>query len=104
MPIETFSTGNRVVATIGGHFGERPLSLELSREIAVDPGIVEHYARNRANLKPWVEPSLSSHLWTAPLPEHLSSGIHRIAITITNEYGQVNNISRLLEVQGRTEI
>jgi C terminal of Calcineurin-like phosphoesterase/Calcineurin-like phosphoesterase len=91
----------RVVATIDGE-GEAPgvsRPLELSRKIAVDPSIVEHYRRNQAVLKPWVGPSLSSHLWTLPLPDRLSAGVRRIEITITNEYGHMRHISSLLVVR-----
>ena len=105
--VNVFDGGPRteVAATIGtsaggGHFG--PIALE--RTPGIDPTVVAHYAQYRTAIKPWVEPAPAAHVWTAPLPEHLSSGIHRISVTISDEYGRTSHVASLLEVSSERAI
>lgn len=52
--------------------------------------------------KDWVQPTLSSHIWAAPLPGQISSGAHRIEVRVQDEYGQMHETRALVEVRRRT--
>ena len=58
----------RVVYEIEGS-GVDPV--EMIRTRMADPFIVETFARDKLVSKPWVKPSVSSHIWTAPLDQGL---------------------------------
>jgi C terminal of Calcineurin-like phosphoesterase/Calcineurin-like phosphoesterase len=65
-----------------------------------DPFTVEAYCRHKNELKPWVEPSVASHIWTAPLPRSLCAGSYRLLVTVDDEYGDRFSSNMLLEVVG----
>lgn len=79
--------------------GNAEESMILQREPIADPYTIETYARHRRELKSWVEPSISSHLWRAPLPKALPAGVHKIAVTVQDEYGRSVTVDSLVEVQ-----
>ena len=66
--------------------------------IRIDPFVQEVYDRNAATRKPWVKPELSSHLWQADLTAALGSGMHRLRVRGTDEYGVCHAVSMVLEV------
>ena len=63
-------------------------SLNLTRQVAVDACLADSYRRNRTLVKPWVEASKCSHLWSAQLPADLESGSYQATFNITDEYDQ----------------
>ncbi len=65
-------------------------TFELQRTAMPDPHIIDSYARHRALLKPWVTPALSSHIWTAALPDTVSGDC---VLEITDEYGRQQSLS-----------
>ncbi len=79
--------------------GDRPYR-PLSKVERLDPFVVQVYEQNRDSKKPWVEATLSSHLWQGPLPADLPTGTHRIAVRGTDEYGRIHTASMVLEVTG----
>ncbi len=84
--VDVFDGGprTRVTCEVEGQSG---LCFELSRSRIPDPYIVHSFANNREHLKPWVEASVSSHIWTAPIPGALLSGSHSCSIRVVTEYG-----------------
>lgn len=84
--VDVFDGGprTRVTCEVEGPSG---FCFELSRTRARDPYIVESFASHRERLKPWVEASVSSHIWTAPIPPALHSGSHHCSIRVVTEYG-----------------
>lgn len=73
--------------------------VSLQREARADPYIVETFARYRQDLKSWVEPAVSSHIWRAPLPRDLTIGVHRVLVSVQDEYGRHFSVDSLIEVQ-----
>ena len=41
----------------------------------------------------------STHIWVAPIPDGLSSGVHRIVVRHTDMFGQVDEGSTLINLQ-----
>ncbi len=72
--------------------------LELARRKIADPFTVESYCRHRAEIKSWVEPSLSSHIWQAQVPPDLAPGSYRIEVECSDEYGRKHLAAILVEV------
>lgn len=84
--VDVFDGGprTRVTCEVEGAPG---LCFELSRSRIPDPYIVHSFANHRESLKPWVEASVSSHIWTAQIPIALHSGSHTCSIRVVTEYG-----------------
>lgn len=89
----------RALLERASHASKPSYAIELMPKRSLDPIFVDHYRRNRTALKSWVEPTISSHLWSAPLPETLTPDIHRLTVLIVNEYGREQRLSALLEVR-----
>lgn len=70
----------------------------MQRRDMPDPYIAEAYRRFKPELKPWLEPAVSSHVWTVPLPADLPSGPWRARVHIVDEYGQPHTSSLLFEI------
>jgi len=69
--------------------------------VRLDPFIDELYARYRTQVKSWVEVLPSFHLWSAPLPDDLSPGPHRLEVLAVDEYGSHHQGQRVIEVISR---
>jgi hypothetical protein len=78
----------------GGGFGP----VEMMRTRMADPFIVETFAREKHLSKPWVKPSVSSHIWTAPLDRALTQGSYRIVVRARVESGRVYESALVLDV------
>jgi hypothetical protein len=74
--------------------GPRP----MQRVAMKDPFVCEFYARQPGMQKGWVRPVVSSHVWRAPLPAHLSAGAHRLRVVARDEYGTEIVTHKVLEV------
>jgi 3',5'-cyclic AMP phosphodiesterase CpdA len=70
----------------------------MARKIMKDPFFTKMLEENRASYKDWIEPSLCTHIWEAPLPGDLKPGIHRLEITVKDQQGNVFHAYRLFEV------
>ena len=73
--------------------------VKMKRTIRTDPFIVELYEQYEDSMKSWVNPRRSTHIWTAPLPRDLESGLHVISVTSTDQYGREHKGYRLFEVE-----
>jgi hypothetical protein len=58
----------------------------------------ELYARHCTVIKPWVQSSECSHLWSARLPTDLAAGGYRAEISVTDEYGRAHATAIVFEV------
>lgn len=76
--------------------GGAPLAMQ--RTVRTDPFVQEVYARNRSTTKPWVRPAPSSHIWQLLLPVGLGAGMHRLAVSATDEHGRSHVAAMVLEV------
>jgi hypothetical protein len=72
--------------------------VEMTRTRMADPFIVETFAREKHLSKPWVKPSVSSHIWTAPLDLALTGGSYRIVVKARVESGRVHESTLMLDV------
>lgn len=80
------------------HHAASPVSSTRTR--MPDPFTVDLYTRLKRKLKPWVEPSKSSHIWRAPLPTDVGPGVHRVIVIARDEYGR-SQISATLSRSAR---
>ncbi len=71
-------------------------TVALSRIAITDVAVEEIYTRYRNQMKAWVEPALSSHLWQAPLPD-LPPGTYKATVAVVDEYGRSHQSSLLFE-------
>lgn len=70
----------------------------MERKIGKDPFFAALVKENKDKYKDWMEPSMCSHIWVAPLPGDLKPGIHRLKITAKDQQGNVFTTYRLFEV------
>ena len=70
----------------------RPLHLQAMH----DP-LVCRMLQGAGPRKAWVEPTLSSHIWIAPLAQHPGCLPLRVELRVVDEYGRRNETSVLLE-------
>ena len=73
----------RVAYEIAG----RASLIQMKRMTMPDPVVAKLFARAPRLQAPWVTAVPASHIWTAPLPPGLQSGVHRLAVHATDEYG-----------------
>ena len=79
-------------------------ALPMQRVMDQDPYTVTHYALYKSELKPWVEPTRSSHIWRATLPSNLAPGVYRICATARDEYNRSHATATLIEITSRLEM
>lgn len=72
--------------------------IAMTRTEMRDPSTVDLYQRNRLSLKPWVEAAQSSHVWRAPLPADLAPGVHRVVVTVLDEYRRQHTAASVIEI------
>lgn len=104
--VNVFDGGPRTKVScevIGGDGTKRAdarLPLAMQRTSVCDPFTVETFCRHKSELKPWVEPSVASHIWKAAFPRSLCTGSYRLLVTVDDEYGHRFSGNMLLEVVG----
>jgi 3',5'-cyclic AMP phosphodiesterase CpdA len=70
----------------------------MERKLEKDPFFTKLVEENKDKYKDWMEPSLCSHIWVAPLTGDLKPGIHRLEVTVKDLQGNVFTAYRLFEV------
>jgi C terminal of Calcineurin-like phosphoesterase/N terminal of Calcineurin-like phosphoesterase/Calcineurin-like phosphoesterase len=100
--VNVFDGGPRTKVTceiVGTAKGALPQSqgLTLTREALFDVAVAETYTQHRAVVKPWIQASVSSHLWRSKLPV-LQAGTYVAAINVVDEYSRVHHASLMFEV------
>ena len=70
----------------------------MTRVSRTDPFVVQVYGRNPETIKKWVTPQLSSHIWTAALPQGLKLGTYAMRVQATDEYGRPLADAMVLEI------
>lgn len=98
--VNVFDGGPRTSVTceLVGATGTRGAELHMQKRGMRDPYIVEVYCRHKPDLKPWLEPSMSSHIWAAPLPANLARGSWRARVSVKDEYGRSSTSTVLFEI------
>jgi len=72
---------------------------EMTRENFKDPYFDLLYSLSQENTPSWINPKATSHIWTAPLPEELAPGIHKIVVKTTDQFGNTFQAARIFEVK-----
>ena len=70
----------------------------MARTFRADPLTEDLFRKAGASKKPWVQAEPSSHMWQATLPSDLSPGLHRLNVTVKNEYDALHQSARIFEV------
>ncbi len=78
--------------------GSQPV--QMRRVVQKDPWIQELMARHADELKFWVKPVPSTHLWTADLPDDLPPGTYTLSVQAVDEFGQTHHAHQILEIEG----
>ena len=73
----------------------------MERIVQIDPFFDQLTDRYVELFKGWVYPTPSTHLWTVPMPDDLSIGVHTITVRSTDRYGQIWEEHRVFEIQER---
>lgn len=73
--------------------------VKMTRTIMEDPYFKDLYERNESAFKSFIKPRPSSHIWIANLPENLESGVHRIIVRTTDQFGRTYRTARIFEVE-----
>ncbi|MEM7019313.1 MAG: calcineurin-like phosphoesterase family protein [Pseudomonadota bacterium] len=76
-------------------------TVKMKRVFRHDPYTNDLFIHHRAAIKSWVKPQPSPHLWVAKLPQDLKPGVYTIRVKATDEYGEVHQSSKIIELFGR---
>jgi hypothetical protein len=71
----------------------------MQQQVMQDPFSVEYHETYRDMIPGWIRPSTTSHLWSAPMPESLEPGVHRVTVEVVDQYGFGHKQTQLFEVQ-----
>lgn len=74
--------------------------IEMQRELFWDPSYLELSERRGDEIKPWVEPELSTHIWTADLPDDTPPGTHLLSVAAVDEFGSTHHGHKIIEISG----
>ena len=80
------------------------VDIPMEQKMMHDPFTVALHAGHKSALKPWVEPSGSSHVWAAALPKTLEPGVHRVSVTARDQYGRAHTAATIIEITPRFAI
>ena len=70
----------------------------MERKMMKDPFFAKLVTEYKDSYLEWMEPTISTHIWEAPLPKGLKPGIHRLKITVKDRQGNVFTAYRLFEI------
>jgi len=73
--------------------------LEMQQTRLVDPFYQNFYDKNKDGLPSWIKPEVSTHIWTAQLPDDLKPGVHRIVVITTDQFGNKYETASIFEVE-----
>lgn len=71
----------------------------MTRTVMEDPFFKDLVKRFPDQYKDWMKPTLSTHIWTSPLPGTLAPGIHRLFIAVKDHQGMVFTGNHLFRVK-----
>lgn len=64
-----------------------------------DPFMVQLHAHYNDTYPSWLQPQPSPHIWTAPIPHTLDVGVHKLVVTVADEFGKRYTQARIFEVK-----
>lgn len=73
--------------------------VSMQNVLMTDPFFEETCEEEKDSFRSWVQPLVSTHIWTAPLPGDLEPGYHRVIATTTDQYGRTFREGSIFEVK-----
>ena len=70
----------------------------MARSFRPDPLTEDLFRKAGPSKKPWVQAEPSSHIWQTALPADLAPGLHRLNVTVKNEYGALHHSALIFEI------
>jgi hypothetical protein len=74
------------------------LEINMERMVMKDPFFSKLIEMNKTCYLDWMEPTLSTHTWSATLPNGLTPGIHRLKVTAADSQGNMFSDYCLFEI------
>jgi hypothetical protein len=75
------------------------LPVPMVRTVMKDPFTVSLHDTYPDTYPSWVKPLNSTHIWTAPLPENLGKGAHKIVVSARDKEGRFYEAARIFEIR-----
>ncbi len=79
-------------------------AITMERKLMEDPFFTKLVTEYKDCYLEWMEPTISTHIWEAPLPGDLEPGIHRLKITVKDHQGNVFTAYRLFEITAPADV
>ena len=95
--VNLFNGGPR--SKVQMQIGARPY-VPMQRVHREDPLVLDLFAHHPETFKSWVEPVLSSHLFSAYLPTDLKPGVYPVTVRAVDDAGAEHHGHAVLEVTG----
>ena len=70
----------------------------MSYTVRTDPFIESIFEKYRGTDDAYPTPDRSAHIWEAPLPDNLSTGLHQLVVTTLDEFGQAQRGTFTFEI------
>ena len=98
--VNVFDGGPRTKVSflMANHRGVVSGPVTMAPRAGPDPFTVMSFCRHREDLKSWVAPASSSHLWDAPFPPDLAVGSYRLIVRWIDEYGRHFEDASIIEL------
>lgn len=71
----------------------------MVRTEMIDPFMSSLHDTYPDTYQSWVKPLNSTHIWTAPLPESLGKGVHKIVVNARDNEGRLYRAARVFEIE-----
>ena len=70
----------------------------LERNLRKDPYMLEQFVRHASDKKPFVQATVSTHLFEADLDADLPPGVHTVTVRAADEFGRIHHGHAILEI------
>lgn len=64
-----------------------------------DPHYESIYYQIKTNVPSWILSDNSTHIWTAPMPDDLEPGIHKIVVTTKDQFRNNYQTTGIFEIE-----
>lgn len=71
----------------------------MNQQVMKSPFFDELLKNNRDKFQSWINPCLSNHFWTSPLPADLKPGLHTIVVSTTDQFGNRFSGKAIFEIE-----
>ena len=73
--------------------------ISLIRKLMKDPYYTQIYNQSKDEMESWIEPDLSTHIWSGYFPPDLQKGIHKIVVRTKDQFNNVYQTARIFEIE-----